>query len=144
MGYYMERLDRFGVSMNSKLLESFDNLITKKGYSNRSEAIRDIVRDYIVDSEWSSLDDKEVVGTVTIVYNHHVHELSDELIDLQHHNHSSIISTLHVHLDEHNCLEIMILKGSVDDVRAIADKIISTKGVKHGKLVCTTTGKNLE
>ncbi|MCL5018991.1 MAG: nickel-responsive transcriptional regulator NikR [Patescibacteria group bacterium] len=140
----MERLDRFGVSMNSKLLESFDNLITKKGYSNRSEAIRDIVRDYIVDSEWSSLDDKEVVGTVTIVYNHHVHELSDELIDLQHHNHSSIISTLHVHLDEHNCLEIMILKGSVDDVRAIADKIISTKGVKHGKLVCTTTGKNLE
>lgn len=138
----MDKVERFGVSMNADLLASFDERIRQKGYSNRSEAIRDIVRDYLVEAEWENHQD-EVVGTVTIVYSHGTHDLSDELTDLQHHAHGAVICSTHVHLDEHNCLETVVIRGASSEVRAIAERLISTKGVKHGKLVCTTTGRGI-
>ena len=137
----MNELARFSVSIDSELLEKFDKLISSKGYRNRSEAIRDLVRDYLVENEWKQ--DVETMGAVTIVYNHHKRELSESLIALQHDHHSSIISSTHIHIDEHNCMEVVIVKGKGSIVREIADKLISTKGVKHGKLTMTTTGKNL-
>jgi len=137
----MTELARFGVSISSELLEKFDELIEAKGYVNRSEAIRDLVRDYLVEHEWE--EDAETMGAVTIVYNHHVRELSESLIALQHEHHSSIISSMHVHIDEHNCLEVVVIKGKGSKVKEIADKLISTRGVKHGKLIMTTTGKDL-
>ena len=137
----MNELARFSVSIDSELLEKFDKLISSKGYRNRSEAIRDLVRDYLVENEWKQ--DVETMGAVTIVYNHHKRELSESLIALQHDHHSSIISSTHIHIDEHNCMEVVIVKGKGSIVREIADKLISTKGVKHGKLTMTTTGKDL-
>ena len=134
---------RFGISLENTLLERFDSLIAKKGYSSRSEAIRDLIRDSLVMEEWES-STAETVGTLTIVYSHDVRELTDTLTDLQHHHHSSIISSMHVHLDEHNCLEVIIVKGKAKDIKSIADRLIGTKGVKHGKLTVTTTGKHLK
>lgn len=138
----MSRTVRFGVAMEKLLLDKFDQLIIKKGYQNRSEAIRDLVRNNLVEEEWK-IGNKETVGTVTIVYSHHVRELTDILTELQHRYHSEIISCMHVHLDAHNCLEVMAVKGQADKIKQIADKLIATKGVKHGKLVMTTTGKEL-
>jgi CopG family transcriptional regulator, nickel-responsive regulator len=140
---FMDRVERFGVSMNAELLQSFDDRIREKGYGNRSEAIRDIVRDYLVEGEWED-HSGEVVGAVTIVYDHAVHELGEALTDLQHHNHQAIVCATHVHLDEHNCLENVIIRGSGAVVRGIAEKLIATRGVKHGKLVCTTTGRGIK
>ncbi|MFC1559676.1 nickel-responsive transcriptional regulator NikR [Candidatus Margulisiibacteriota bacterium] len=136
------QLERFGVSMESELIESFDKLISKKGYPNRSEAIRDLVRNLMVEEE-TKLGTKEVIGTITIVYSHHIHDLTDTLNHIQHDFHDQVISTVHVHLDEHNCLEVLIVKGKGKEIKKIADKLISTKGVKHGKLTITTTGKDL-
>lgn len=138
----MEEIVRFGVSVEKNLLESFDELISRKGYANRSEALRDLVRDHLVEEEWK-VEKKEMIGTITIVYNHHTRGLSDILIDLQHHFHNLIISTMHLHMDEDNCLEVLVVKGMVDKIKTIADKLISTRGVKHGKLTMTTTGKEL-
>jgi CopG family nickel-responsive transcriptional regulator len=138
----MEETERFGVSMNERLLRQFDTCIHRKGYQSRSEAIRDIVRDYLVASEWES-GEGEVVGTVTIVYDHHTRELNRVLTDLQHDFHESVVCATHVHLDQHNCLEVIVVKGDSKQVRAIADRLIGTRGVKHGKLVCTTTGQAL-
>ena len=134
---------RFGVSLNEKLLDGFDRLISKKGYTNRSEAIRDLIRDSLVKDEWEE-DTRETVGTITLVYDHHTRELTHTLTDLQHQHHKSIISTTHIHLDQHNCLEVLVVKGKGGDIKAIADKVIGTKGVKHGKLSATTTGKSLQ
>ncbi|OGW27258.1 MAG: nickel-responsive regulator [Nitrospirae bacterium GWC2_42_7] len=136
-------ITRFGISLENTLLERFDSLIAKKGYSNRSEAIRDLIRDSLVMEEWESTT-AETVGTLTIVYSHDIRELTDTLTDLQHHHHNSIISSMHVHLDEHNCLEVIIVKGKAKDIKSIADRLIGTKGVKHGKLTVTTTGKHLK
>lgn len=138
----MSKIVRFGVSMDSKLLKDFDRLISKKGYANRSEAIRDLVRDSLVMEE-RELGTKEIVGTITIVYSHDTRELTDVLTDLQHQYFKSIVSTTHVHLDEHNCLEVLIIKGKGSNIKEIADRLIGTKGVKHGKLTLTTTGKDL-
>lgn len=138
----MSKIMRFGVAMDHKLLDKFDHLIIKKGYPNRSEAIRDLVRSNLVEEEWK-IGNKETVGTITIVYSHSLREIADILTELQHHYHSQIISCMHVHLDEHNCLEVLAVKGKADKIKKIADKLIATKGVKHGKLVMTTTGKNL-
>ena len=136
----MASVERFGVSMDDDLLQTFDRLVSQRGYASRSEAIRDLVRKELVKTEWS--DPKaEVVGTVSIVYEHHEHHLSDILTDLQHRHHRSIVSTTHVHLDEHNCLEVIIVRGPSGLVKKIADTLISTKGVKHGGAVATTTGK---
>ncbi len=134
---------RFGISLENALLDRFDARIRKKGYANRSEAIRDLIRDSLVSEEWESTT-AETVGTLTIVYSHDVRELTDTLTDLQHHHHNAIISSMHVHLDEHNCLEVIIVKGRAKDIKSIADRLIGTKGVKHGKLTVTTTGKHLK
>ncbi|MBU0686938.1 MAG: nickel-responsive transcriptional regulator NikR [Candidatus Margulisbacteria bacterium] len=133
---------RFGMSLDDELLKHFDALIDKKGYANRSEAIRDLIRDLITQEEWK-VSDKEMVGTVTLVFNHEAHELSDKLTDLQHNFFKNIVSSTHIHLDHHNCLEVLILKGKSKDIKTISDKLISTKGVKHGKLVMTSSGKNI-
>jgi len=133
---------RFGISMDEQLLASFDKLIEQKGYANRSEAIRDLIRAAQVELEWEE-DEKEGVGTVTLVYNHHVRDLSDKLTEQQHAHHDQIISALHVHLDAHNCLEVLVVRGKARDVRRIADELIGVKGVKHGKLVMTTTGEGM-
>lgn len=133
---------RFGVSINEDLLTKFDRLIEEKGYANRSEAVRDMMRDALVEREWDQ-GNEETVGTVTLVYGHHTRDLSDKLTEHQHSHHHSIISVLHVHLDAHNCLEVAVVRGSAQEVRKLADELIGTKGVKHGKLVTTTTGSNL-
>lgn len=136
-------LVRFGISLEDELLGKFDGMITRKGYTNRSEAIRDLIRDAIVQED-SRNDATETAGTLTLVYSHHAHELADTLTELQHTNYKSIVSTMHIHLDEHNCLEVLILKGKGNTVRSIADRLIGIKGVKHGKLTVTTTGKSLK
>lgn len=133
---------RFGVSADARLLESFDRIIRAKGYANRSEALRDLMRDQLVDAAWSE-NSKIVVGTLTIVYDHEASELTQRLTDLQHHSHDQIISSLHVHLDEHFCLEVLIIRGKGKDVKELADKLIGTKGVKHGKLAMSSTGQDL-
>lgn len=138
----MSEVTRFGVAMDKVLLSRFDSLISKKGYGNRSEAIRDLVRSELVDEEWKA-SNRETVGTVTIVYSHNIRELSDTLTELQHKYHTEIISCMHVHLDAHNCLEVLVVKGKSPRVKRIADILIATKGVKHGKLVMTSTGKDL-
>jgi CopG family transcriptional regulator, nickel-responsive regulator len=130
---------RFGISIDDSLLERFDRLVEKKGYINRSEAIRDLIRDALVEQVWEE-GDEETVGTVTLVYDHHVHDLSDRLTEQQHQHHREIISALHVHLDAHNCLEVLVVRGKAAIVKKIADTLIGVKGVKHGKLVMTTTG----
>jgi CopG family nickel-responsive transcriptional regulator len=137
-----EKLERFGVSMEQGLLDQLDAFIKRKGYPNRSEALRDFVRANLVEESWAD-DKKEVVGTVTLIYNHHSLELPKKLTDLQHHYHQEILSTTHFHLDAHNCLEVLALRGQAKKVREVADRLISAKGVKHGRLVMTATGAAL-
>jgi CopG family nickel-responsive transcriptional regulator len=138
----MSEIIRFGVSIDSQLIKKFDALIGRKGYTSRSEAIRDMIRDSLVDEEWET-EDRETVGTITLVYNHHTRELDHALTDMQHKSFHQIISALHVHLDAHNCLEVLVVKGKSSEIRKIADRLIGTRGVKHGKLTTTTTGKEL-
>ncbi len=133
----MRKVARLGISIPQELGEAFDRVTRGKGYRTRSEAVRDVMRDYLVAQEWESMRG-QVVGTVTIVYDHETRELTHVLTELQHQFHDAIVCTTHVHLDEHNCLEVIVVKGRSDQVRAIADRLISTRGVKHGKLVCTT------
>ena len=135
-------ITRFGISLDNGLLKSFDNLIFDKGYANRSEAIRDLIRSSLVEDEWKG-GAKETMGTITIVYSHHTTDLADNLTEVQHQFHKSIVSTMHVHLDKHNCLEVLVVKGKGRDIKKIADLLIGTKGVKHGKLVAATTGKEI-
>jgi len=139
----MGGLARFGVAMDAGLLGRFDALVARRGSgANRSEAIRDLVRDALVDAEWEDAEG-EIVGTITMVFDHHASELSDKLDSLQHAHHERIVSSMHVHLDAHNCLEVIVVRGTSTQVRGIADALLGTKGVKHGKLVSTTTGHGL-
>ena len=138
----MSFVKRFGVSMDAVLLEKFDTLISEKGYNNRSEAIRDIIREKLVGEEWKS-EKGEKVGTVTLVFNHHKRGISDSLNDIQHHMNRYIISTMHVHLDEDNCLEVIVVKGAAKKIINLVDKLIGLKGVKHGRFVMTTTGRDI-
>jgi len=133
---------RFGVSIPEELIEAFDRRLREKGYRTRSEAIRDIIRDYLVEGEWEE-SSGPVVGTVTVVYDHETRELTHALTEIQHAFRGAICCATHIHLDEHNCLEVIVVKGARREVQAIADRIIATRGVKHGKLVCTTTGRAL-
>ncbi|MEO8597868.1 MAG: nickel-responsive transcriptional regulator NikR [Candidatus Solibacter sp.] len=139
----MSALSRIGVAIDTDLLKKFDKLIGGRGYTNRSEAFRDLIREELVEQAWEA-PDAPVVGTVTLVYDHHVRQLTDKLIGIQHDFHHSILSTLHVHLDHDNCLEVLVVKGRSADVRRVADRLISTKGVKHGRLTITTTGQGLK
>jgi len=138
----MSELSRIGVAIDSELLKKFDRLIASRGYTNRSEAFRDMIREELVRKSWDS-PDSQVVGTVTMVYDHHVRMLSERLTDLQHEHHEQILSTLHVHLDHDNCLEVVVVKGKASAVQAISDKLISTKGVKHGRLILSTSGQEI-
>lgn len=138
----MADLTRFGISIDQRLLERFDTLLDEKGYVNRSEAIRDLIRAALVEEDWAR-DDKEMVGTVTLVYDHHTRDLADKLTEQQHSHHDAIVSALHVHLDAHHCLEVVVVRGRAREVKRLADELIGTKGVKHGKLVTSTTGKDL-
>ncbi len=135
----MSDLVRFGVSIDERLLDRYDELIAEKAYVNRSEALRDLIRGALVDEQWE-VGDAEAIGTVTLVYDHHSHDLADKLTDHQHTHHEEIVSTLHVHLDATYCLEVVVLRGVARDIKRIADSLIGTKGVKHGKFVATTTG----
>lgn len=135
-------ITRFGISLDRRLLERFDKLLVKKGYATRSEAIRDLIRDSLVKEDWEA-GSGEVVGAITLVYNHETRELSETLTDIQHGHKGHVVSSLHVHLDEHNCLEVIVTRGRAAEVREIADRLIGARGVKHGKLVLTTTGKGL-
>jgi CopG family transcriptional regulator, nickel-responsive regulator len=135
-------LERLGVSMDGELLRQFDGRIAEAGYASRSEAIRDLVRDYLVRDQWQT-ESGTVVGTVTLVYDHHTRLLGDKLTDIQHDHHTDILCSTHVHLDHHNCLEIVVLAGPAPRIRALAEALISTRGVKHGALTCTSTGEDL-
>lgn len=134
----MEQVERFGVSMPAALLEKFDQTIAEAGYANRSEAIRDIVRDYLVQQRWE-LPEARVVGTITLVYDHHTRELEASLTELQHDHHETILCSTHVHLDAHNCLEVIAVRGESAEVQHIAQRLLSTRGVKHGGLTATAT-----
>jgi CopG family nickel-responsive transcriptional regulator len=136
-------LVRFGISLPRTLMEAFDRQIRRKGYRTRSEAVRDLMRDDLVAEAWEERGG-EVVGTITVVYDHATREITRALTDLQHRFHSHILCATHVHLDPRHCLEVIVVRGEAERVREIADHLISTRGVKHGKLVCTTTGRELD
>jgi len=137
----MSEIVRFGVSLEKELLKKFDKLIKEKKYSNRSEAIRDLIREDLVKREW--IEGKEVAGAITLVFDHHKRELMNTLTDIQHDFHTLIISSQHIHLDHDNCLEIIVVRGKPKEVRELADKLRATKGVKYGSLSIATTGKEL-
>jgi CopG family transcriptional regulator, nickel-responsive regulator len=129
----MSELARIGVALEQELLDDFDRLIERRGYSSRSEAFRDLIRNELNQVEISA-PEKDVVGTLTIIYDHHVRQLSERLTGLQHEHHDAIVSTLHVHLDHDHCLEVLVLRGKSNDVQQIADRLIATKGVEQGRL----------
>ena len=137
----MSDIIRFGVSLEKELLEKFDILIKEKKYPNRSEAIRDLIRENLVKREW--VEGKEVAGAITLVFDHHKRDLVNILTDTQHDFHQLIISSQHIHLDHDNCLEIIVVRGKPTEVKELADKLRATKGVKYGALSIATTGKEL-
>jgi len=137
-------IERIGISLEDELLARFDRLIEEKGYENRSEAIRDLIRDALVQRAWSQSEGREErVAVVTLVYDHDSTSLAHKLAHVQHENHKAVVSALHVHMDAHNCLEVLVLRGRSRDVLAMGEGLISTKGVKYGKLVPATTGQTL-
>ncbi len=137
-------IERIGVSLEADLLKQFDRLIEQKGYVNRSEAIRDLIRDALVQREWSESSGREErVAVATLVYDHDSSSLAQKLAHIQHENHRAVVSALHVHMDEHNCLEVLVLRGRARDVIRMGEGLVSTKGVKYGKLVPATTGQSL-
>lgn len=137
-----EKVVRLGVSLPRELLEPFDELVRRRGYKSRSEAIRDLIRAQLVAQEWKSAE-KDVAGTLTLVYDHHFSDLPMRLMDIQHDFHEVVVTTQHVHLDHHNCLEVLVLRGAATEISTLADKLIACNGIKHGVFVPTTTGKSL-
>ena len=137
-------LIRFGVSMPEELLKEFDEYIGQRNYQNRSEAIRDLIRDKLVEKEWHEFEEgKEVVGAITFVYSHHKRGLVNALLDVQHHYESQVVASQHIHLDHDHCLEVTIVRGKTETIRDLAYKIQSMKGVMHCTLSMTTTAKHL-
>ncbi len=137
-----DRVTRFSVSLRRELLRQLDAMTREKGYDNRSLAIADMIRAHLVEHRQRS-GRQEIAGTITLVYDHHRPHLQEVLTDIQHDWYGVIISTVHVHLDHHNCLEVLVVRGRSATVRKIADRLIAAKGVKHGKLTVTSTGKDL-
>ncbi|HVJ09005.1 MAG TPA: nickel-responsive transcriptional regulator NikR [Acidisarcina sp.] len=135
----MAELTRTGVSIEEDLLQQFDALIAGRGYKNRSEAIRDLIRESLVQEAVD--EDKMVVATLSMIYNHHLPHLGEKLTEMQHHSHGAVLATTHVHLDEENCLEVILMKGRSKEIRHLADHMLSLRGVKNGKLVMTSTGE---
>lgn len=138
----MGELSRIGVAIDSDLLAKFDRHIGERGYGNRSEAFRDLIREKLIQQN-AEAPNAEVVGTLTLVYDHHVRLLNEKLTDVQHSAYHHILSTLHVHLDHDNCLEVIIIRGKAIEVKRLADSLISMKGVKHGQLTVTSSGAEL-
>ncbi len=138
-----ECVDRFSVSIPPKLLKQFDKMAREAGYKNRSVAIAETMRSRLVEHR-QQFGSEEIAGTITLVYDHHKQHVQTTLTDIQHDHHEVILSTVHVHLDHHNCLEVLVVRGRAALVKKIADELIAAKGVKHGKLTVTTTGKGLE
>jgi CopG family nickel-responsive transcriptional regulator len=136
----MAKLTRTGVSLEQELLRRFDRVISSRGYKNRSEAIRDLIRESLVSEAIDK--NKPVVATLSLVYDHHLPKLSEKLTEIQHHAHNSVIAATHVHLDASNCLEVVIMKGRSADIKHLADHMLAMRGVKHGKLVITSTGED--
>jgi len=139
-------LERIGISLDDELLAPFDKLIAERGYENRSEAIRDLIREALVAREWSQAEGEaggEKVAVVTLVYDHDSSSLAQKLAHIQHHNHRAVVSALHVHMDAHNCLEVLVLRGTAADVQRMGSELASTRGVKFGKFVPATTGRDL-
>jgi CopG family nickel-responsive transcriptional regulator len=137
-------IERIGISLEKDLLEQFDQVIEGRGYATRSEAVRDLIRDSLVQRQWSEArGSEEQVAVVTLVYDHDSSSLAQKLAHLQHENHKAVVSALHVHMDAHNCLEVLVLRGHAREVLRMGEGLISTKGVKHGKLVPATTGQSL-
>lgn len=137
-------LVRFGVSMPAELLKEFDRYLTVRNYENRSEAIRDLIRDKLVEKEWFELGEgKDVVGAITFVYDHHKRELVNALLEIQHHYSAHVLASQHIHLDHDHCLEVSIVRGKTDTVRNLAFRIKSMKGVMHCALSMTTTAEHI-
>ncbi|MEA1933818.1 MAG: nickel-responsive transcriptional regulator NikR [Thermodesulfobacteriota bacterium] len=134
-------LKRFSVSLKENLLADFDKFIRRCQYSNRSEAVRDLIRKALVQREWEV--DKNVIGVITLVYDHHQNQLQETITQLQHDFHEHIVSTTHVHMDYDNCLEVIIIRGKALEVRELSERLIATKGVKNGDLAMSSTGKHL-
>ena len=138
----MEKVTRFSVSLDRKLLRDLDRMAREKGYDNRSLAVADMIRSHLIE-HWQQMGRGEIAGSITLVYDHHQHHLQDLLTDLQHEHRESVISVLHCHLDHDNCLEVLAVRGQAPSIKKLADAMIAAKGVKHGQLTITTTGKNL-
>jgi CopG family nickel-responsive transcriptional regulator len=136
-----EALSRLGISVPTALLDRFDASIASKGYASRSEAYRDLMRNALIE-EFVATQKQQVIGTLTLVYNHHVRQINDRLTEMQHRHHHQIVCTIHVHLDHDNCLEVLILRGRAREVQQIAEALIATKGVRHGKLTLTTASEH--
>ena len=132
----MSKISRFGVSLEEDLLRSFDRSIGQLGYANRSEAIRDLIRDHLIQKKVSG-SKGEIVGVVTLVYDHRTHRLGDTLADMQHKADVAINASLHIHLDENNCLEVIVIRGESQEVHGVAGRLIATKGVENGKFITT-------
>jgi CopG family transcriptional regulator, nickel-responsive regulator len=135
-------LVRTGLALERGLLEKFDDIIARRGYQNRSKAIRDLIREHLVYEEGDQ--NKVIAGTLTMVYDHHRRNLTERLVEIQHQAHTQVLAATHVHLDHHNCLEVVIMKGRSAELTKIADQILSLRGVKHGKFVITSAGKDLK
>jgi len=132
----MEKITRFGVSIEPDLLEKFDRMMKKKRYTNRSEAIRDIIREHLI-IEHVKNPSAEVIGTLTMIYDHHTGPLVDRLLEIQHDHYQEILTTTHIHIDHNTCLEVLVLKGKAQNIQKLADTIKALKGIKHGELVIT-------
>ena len=134
-------LKRFTVSMEDSLLDDFDTFIREHRYQNRSEALRDLIRNRIVEKEWQA--EKDVMGVISIVYDHHQHQLQEKVTELQHDFHNEIVSTTHVHMDHDNCLEVIIVRGKAGVIRNLADSLRAMRGVRNSNLTMGSTGIDL-
>lgn len=137
----MPGLARFSVAVGEDLLRRFDNLIETIGYANRSEAIRDLIRNRLVEEQWTA--NQHVVATITLVYDHHVRELAERLTEVQHEHNDVIVSSLHVHLNHDNCLEVIVARGTAQQTKELSGHLMGARGVKHGGVVMTTTGEDI-
>jgi CopG family transcriptional regulator, nickel-responsive regulator len=131
-----EKITRFGVSAEPELLKKFDKKIKKEGYNNRSEAIRDLIRKDLIEKQTHQPEEK-IMGTLTMIYDHHTGNLTKKLLNIQHDHTTEILSTTHIHIDHNNCLEVLVLKGKNKNIQKLSDNIKALKGIKHGELVTT-------
>jgi len=137
----MAGIVRFSVSVEEELIRNFDRLCEERGWSNRSEAIRDAIRRQLIQREWEAGD--RVSGVITLLYDHHQPGLSERLTEIQHHALDAVVSTTHVHVDARNCLEVIIVQGEAKTIEELAHHLIGLKGVKHGELTGTSTGQGI-